>query len=297
MKLVRKILVAMLLGTMAIQVAWADINEDFLNAASLYQCDLDKVKQLLRLGADVNVDNGKAFINAHSCSKAIEIMEYLISQGLDINAKGGYGTVLDDTLVASFNSATNYNLIKYLVSKGANVNVRVSKSENTLFRKMLSYPPVAIEHIDTIEYVLSKGAVISAGDLDRLVNAFEYKMRVKKMSAKEWAVIKLAIKNTKNLDYCSGMDHNIGLYDYNKEGKDKVDDLLLQNGLDINHQCESSGYTRLMETYNLDKVKYLISKGADVNIKDKNGETALTKALNAKKYDTAEFLISKGAKK
>lgn len=293
MKLVRKILVAMLLGTMAIQVAWADINDDFIKAA--YQCDLDKVKQLLRLGADVNADNGQAFIKAHSCSKAIEIMEYLISQGLDINTKRENRTVLDDALVMNLNFATNYNLIKYLVYKGANVNVIVYEYSNALFYKMVSP-----EHIDIIEYILSKGAVIGASDLDRLIYELKYKINKQKMSAKEWAVIKLAIKNTKNLDYCDadGM-HGLrtALLLDNAEGRDKVFSLLLQNGLNINHQCERSGYTRLMEEYDLDKVKYLVSKGADVNIKDNEGETILTKALNAKQYDTAEFLISKGAKK
>ncbi len=294
MKLVRKILVAMLLGTMAIQAVWADINEDFIKAA--YQCDLDKVKQLLRLGADVNADNGQAFIKAHSCSsKAIEIMEYLISQGLDINTKRENRTVLDDTLAMNLNFVTNYNLIKYLVSKGANVNVSVDKYSNKLFYKLVSP-----EHIDIIEYILSKGAVISASDLDRLIYELKYKIEKQKMSPKEWAVIKLAIKNTKNLDDCNTdgwHDLRTALLLDNAEGRDKVFSLLLQNGLDINHQCEMSGYTRLMEAYNLDRVKYLVSKGADMNIKNNKGETALTKALNDKQYDTAEFLISKGAKK
>lgn len=295
MKLVRKILVAMLLGTMAIQVVWADINEDFIKAA--YQCDLDKVKQLLRLGADVNADNGQAFIKAHSCnSKAIKIMEYLISQGLDINTKRNNRTVLDDTLVMNLNFATDYNLIKYLVYKGANVNVRVYDS-NELFYKLVSAPSQVEEHIDIIEYVLSKGAVIGASDLDYMfVYKFSSKIRTQKMSAKEWAIIKLAIKNAKNLDYCN-TDGRHDLKLRNKEGQDKVADLLLQKGLNINHQCERSGYTRLMGAYDLDEVKYLVSKGADVNIKDNKGETALTKALNSKKYDIAEFLISKGAKK
>ncbi len=60
MKLVKSVLVAMLLGIMAIQSMWADINEDFLNEVK--SCKLDKVKQLVRLGADVNADNSKSLV-------------------------------------------------------------------------------------------------------------------------------------------------------------------------------------------------------------------------------------------
>ncbi len=102
----------------------------------------------------------------------------------------------------------------------------------------------------------------------------------------------LAIKSAKNLNECDSYGH---ILTYIAAEGDEVSELLFKKGLDVNSQCDD-GTTMLMEV-GLDGVKYLISKGADINIRDNKGETALTKALNDKNYDLAEFLISKGAKK
>lgn len=46
----------------------------------------------------------------------------------------------------------------------------------------------------------------------------------------------------------------------------------------------------------LETVKLLIEKGADVNAKDKNGNTPLKNALSHGKTEIAEFLREAGAK-
>lgn len=314
MKLVRKILVAVLLGTMAIQVVWADINEDFIKAA--HQCDLDKVKQLLRLGADVNADNGKALINTsisltngtgngRGDEKCLEVVKYLVSQGLDINA--GYsdattGYVVRNVGYKALLNATDRNLklAKYLISKGVDVNFSVHKTYNGLLDSIMRPTHFIEGELDLIEYVISKGAFVGIDDLGRFLLKFSWGFNQKVDRDKANKVLKLFIKSVKSLNDCNhdgkqALKYTLLQLYYKKEYE--VIDLLLKNGLDINFKC-GDGTTMLMDAvYNLDKVKYLISKGADVNIRDDNGETALTKALNAKKYDIAEFLISKGAKK
>ena len=74
---------------------------------------------------------------------------------------------------------------------------------------------------------------------------------------------------------------------------------LLQSGIDINTQHPTSGTTVLMISSNYyyydDIVKYLISRGADVNLKDKEGKTALLWA-SSNSLENAKILISNGAK-
>jgi ankyrin repeat protein len=74
---------------------------------------------------------------------------------------------------------------------------------------------------------------------------------------------------------------------------------LLQSGVDINTQHPSSGTTVLMiasSYYYYDHmVEYLISKGANVNLKDKEGKTPLLWA-SSNSFENAKILISKGAK-
>jgi ankyrin repeat protein len=74
---------------------------------------------------------------------------------------------------------------------------------------------------------------------------------------------------------------------------------LLQSGIDINTQHPTSGTTVLMIAssyyYYDDMVEFLISKGADVNLKDSEGKTALLWA-SSNSLENAKILISNGAK-
>lgn len=301
MKLVRKILVAMLLGTMAIQVVWADINEDFLKEAGFCNVynSLDKVKQLLRLGADVNADNGKALVYAserlgYRPEKCSEVIKYLISQGLDINAEYFNGYEVDGTVgYRALLGAAKYDidLAKYLISKGVDVNTDNHKYG---YNMVLSNIGGTLEQrLDLTKYVITKGAVLNAVDFQNLY--LEYMRKSSGVKGRE--MIELAIKSVKNLNECSGGNHILMsiLTDFDEVDKE-AGELLLKNGFDVNSKCQW-GITMLMNTCNVDLVKYLISKGADVNIRDDKGETALTKALNNKCYNVAELLVSKGAKK
>ena len=74
---------------------------------------------------------------------------------------------------------------------------------------------------------------------------------------------------------------------------------LLQSGTDINIQHKTSGTTVLMIAssyyYYDDIVRYLISKGADVNLKDNEGKTALLWAAS-NSFPNAKILVANGAK-
>jgi len=74
---------------------------------------------------------------------------------------------------------------------------------------------------------------------------------------------------------------------------------LFQSGVDINIQHPISGTTVLMIAssyyYYDDMVAFLISKGADVNLKDSEGKTALLWA-SSNSLENAKILISNGAK-
>jgi len=74
---------------------------------------------------------------------------------------------------------------------------------------------------------------------------------------------------------------------------------LLQSGVDINTQHPTSNTTVLMIAssyyYYDDMVEFLISKGADVNLKDSEGKTALLWA-SSNSIENAKILISKGAR-
>jgi uncharacterized protein len=74
---------------------------------------------------------------------------------------------------------------------------------------------------------------------------------------------------------------------------------LLQSGVDINTQHPTSGTTVLMIAssyyYYDDMVDFLIRKGANVNLKDSEGKTALLWA-SSNSLENAKILVSNGAK-
>lgn len=97
MKLVKSIFVAMILGVMAFQVAWASNNEELF-----YQIKRDNLTgvkySILKGGADINARNNS---NQTALYVAIdtgrkEIAKWLIENGADVNAKDKDGnTALD----------------------------------------------------------------------------------------------------------------------------------------------------------------------------------------------------------
>jgi ankyrin repeat protein len=74
-------------------------------------------------------------------------------------------------------------------------------------------------------------------------------------------------------------------------------DLLIQKGIDINHQniYGQSVLHKVCEEGNLELVKYLIEKGADMNLKDNYDQTPILIALKSKCVAIFNYLLENGA--
>ena len=74
---------------------------------------------------------------------------------------------------------------------------------------------------------------------------------------------------------------------------------LLAKGIDINMRQETMGSTPLMVACSIkgtdEIIEYLISKGADVNVRNDQGATPLQYAVLYNNYRTAQILIENGA--
>jgi len=72
---------------------------------------------------------------------------------------------------------------------------------------------------------------------------------------------------------------------------------LVEAGANINVK-DGNGWTALMfatDKKHLDIVKYLVEKGADINVKDKFSSSALTYAILRNSLDIVKYLVEKGA--
>ena len=248
MKGIQQIILAFMLGMLPIQAVWADRNADLLVDSAL-NGDLAKIKQLVeQQGVDVNAQysstGGTALMYA-SLRGHLEIVKYLISKGADVNAKNDDGwTAL---MYASLRG--HLEIVKYLISKGADIN---AKNDNGLTALMAaSGDKGKLEIIKAL--VEGKGGLLSVFSKGADVNAQDDNGETALMRA------------------CAN-------------GKLEIVKYLISKGADVNAKitvAQHKGLTALIgDSFRgyLEVVKYLVSKGADINAKSDSGMTALNVA-------------------
>ncbi|SNZ14022.1 Ankyrin repeat [Terribacillus aidingensis] len=143
------------------------INKAIRNAIKLG--DIDEVKQLI--GDDnENLNTMTSFGTwLHIAAKKgqLEIVKYLVSKGIDINAKGG---TFDASALNLAAGAGHLEIVKYLIENGAELDVSLAK-RNPLFGAING------GHKETAEYLIEKGIDISirySGENIKNMDAYEY---------------------------------------------------------------------------------------------------------------------------
>lgn len=251
--------------------------------------DINKVRQLLEEGVDVNIQtefSGQTPLHWSVVGGNNEITRLLLEKGANLEAKNFSGMTPLHLLSAAYhlertgtlllllekgaqvntidkNGATPLHtvaennfapFVKVLLEHGADIEMKHMKYGTTpLHTAILSWKP----GIETIEILLAHGANINARD-DTLRTPLFFAIR-----------------------------------------KDKTERLkfLLKNGADPNAQA-NDGETPLhsaMTEGDLSIIELLINAGAKIKIKDNWGSTPLHRAVYYGKADAVKFLIEKGA--
>ena len=190
--------------------------------------------------------------------KDLKGVEELINKGVDVNIcpKKGGSTPL---MVACSMRGTD-EIIELLLSKGADVNFKTERDGRTPLMWAAKNSEKAVE------LLLAKGADVKTKGLDGMTAFIQSIYGI--------------LSGSVTTDVC---------------------DLLLEKGADVNAQLtgdDAAGWTALLfasKNEKLDLVKYLISKGADINHKAKDGKTALSLSLKNENSDITKLLKSKGA--
>lgn len=185
MKIFKKIFVAMLLGVMATQAIGADIDKDLIDA--IYKGDLAKVKQLVKFGANVKAKSvvGTPVLDIAISSYAEEtakskkdthweIVKYLIDNGADVNVSSG---IVFNEISVFMRAVGMLSLekIKYLISKGGKVNNDGwSALDFAIGRDWKNSDNKAIaENIEILQYIISQGAEVTNTSIIRLYEKYE----------------------------------------------------------------------------------------------------------------------------
>lgn len=112
----------------------------------------------------------------------------------------------------------------------------------------------------------------------------------------EWSQISLYKCIGKGLDVNeTSEDGTTLLMEAAQMGNPEIIDILLKAGANVNAR-NKAGNTALMYTSNLINIKYLVECGADFNIKNDNGDDAVSKAFCENQKSVFDFYVEKGAK-
>ena len=192
--------------------------------------------------------DGSTLLHVAVSNDHIDIVKYLVSQGADVDSQDSEG----DTPLHLAASSGLLEIAKYLVSKGANVNARNTSFQETPLNRTTYYG-----YIDMVKLLVTHGADVNA--------------RAKDKSA--------PLQNAAEI------------------GSLHIVRYLISKGAKINHR-DNVGNTALHEAVgnkHFQIVKELVYKGADINIKDNFGNTPLHVAARTGKFEIVKYLISQGA--
>jgi ankyrin repeat protein len=212
--------------------------------------NLDYIKEIIRKNPDrINEKDGdgNSFLHLAVRTGNTDIVKFLVSNGADVNIKDNYGQTPLQIAVHS----DNVEIVVQLVSNGAEINIKNSIGKTPL------HDAVYHGYFEIVKYLISQGAEINSMDIRGKMPLHE-------------AVI----------------DNNIEISKY-----------LITKGAAVNAKDgdgkASLHYAAINE--NLELIKSLVSSGASVNKKDKFNRIPLHYAADKGYLEIVKYLISKGS--
>ena len=272
---------------------------------------------LIKYGADVNTkdNDGASLLDiSYRPSTALkqnrEMFKVLVENGFDLESriKGGndYPTDYDYTPLMIAALKNDYDMVKFLVEKGANINAKTPYSSEYSSVETPLLLSLDYEHIDSIydenssvaEFLINNGADINVKN-NHGETPLMYASRVHNIK-----VVELLIQKNADINAFNNYGNTALMYGVNNLVTVK---LLVENGADVNFY--KGGSTALISACeysherNIDVIKYLVSKNANINAQDNEGDTALNKTLDTLDegsidildFEIANFLIEQGA--
>ncbi|MGE4350148.1 MAG: ankyrin repeat domain-containing protein [Candidatus Berkiella sp.] len=269
----------------------------------------DTCLALIEKGADVNAKNiyGKTVLYLAVENGLSDTCLALIEKGADVNVKYRYGkTALH---LAAENGLSDTCLA--LIEKGVDVNVKDRYGRTALH--------LAVEHghSDTCLKLIEKGADLNEKD-NSSKTAFNLAIKNRQESLAILLFEKGALKNVDlgtidmaakqnchelvqmlllKIDphYVNGVGYTM-LMEAVRLNMLPMVKKLIEDGADVNATNNiGKGNTALMSARNQDIVDVLIENNANINAKNKDGETALIRSAMVGRWDIVKLLIEKGA--
>jgi ankyrin repeat protein len=265
----------------------------------------DMARFLVSRGADVNAQDvtGLTALMWAIMFNSYAITELLISNGADVNARDISG---DTPLIFAAKSGKK-ELVELLITSGSDLNAKCKGNNATLNLVIAANADLKIRNTDGWTALMFAEAMghIDIVELLRKQGAIDVFIDVR--SPLTEAIINGDFHKVKSLIYGG---HNVNdknmlgyspLYLAVKKSCKDIIELLISAGANLNDQSGPYNRTALLcaiSQPNKELAQYLILKGADVNVGDRNGVTAIICAAEREGSDLnhiINILISYGA--
>lgn len=257
--------------------------DHLLMYAALYS-SIDYMQLLIEKGSKVNAKNALDETALMWAVHDLAKMKLLIQNGADVNAKAKTGNTA--LLIASIGHG-KYDAVKFLLDKGADAAAINNKKENALIRAAL------FGDTATVSLLLSKGIYVDAMAADSSTALFNATL-----NANRPVIFQLLERGADPDKICFfGLTPLAGAVIFSDPESVKA---ILKRSKKVNAR-DAGGNTVLMyagyrEHDNVEVIQALLDKGADVNIKAKDGATALSWASKKGNTATVSLLKKAGAK-
>lgn len=225
-----------------------------------------------------------------------DIVEELIKLGASLNRKDGLGRTALDTAIETNRDIEEFPIVKLLIEKGADISAMGTNGSIPL------HTAAYYGQSGIIKYLLEKGADINAK------TSYGYTPLMYAITSDDMDVIRTLISKNADVTLQNGVGSNVFHFVAQGEsGHDAKDllELLLQNNppIEVLNAQDRDGDTPLIiavKYERMDVANILLEKGVDPNIRDGNGDIALSVVAEAEEMyeDTLEVidtLIEKGS--
>ena len=240
--------------------------------------DIDEVKRLISEGHDVNSRDNKGQTPLHFAANRgqKEILEVLLANGADIEARDGrwHNTALLNASVRG-----RKEVVELLLEKGANIEAKDGNGGTPL--NLTSGYGTSV-HTDVIQLLLDRGADIeSRGNVD--CTPLQTAVAVGRKEVAELLLAHGAKLNVSSRYFGTPAHHAM------KDNHRDVVRWAISKGINIPPMHQAAYFGEINE------VRDLLSKGADVNHKDLAKFTAMHCAVLGRNKEIVQLLIDRGA--
>lgn len=222
-----------------------------------YMISLLGAKYLYKHGVNINnIDNvGGNLLHTVNSPK---IAKWLINLGLDVNQPNNNGNI-------PIFSNHFLNVIKVLIDEGAQLDYKDRAGRSILYHHL--------NHPDILDYLFTNKYVDIS---DEFIKTNNYAFFIESKES-----LRILIKNGLKVNN-QNENGNTALHFINRLNREQLIIFLINNGAYVNIQ-NNAGKTPIFYARDIDVAKLLITYGANLDIKDNNGQNAIE--ANQKVYD------------